>query len=218
MEVENLLLILRHRKKRKRLMQQLRRQKRKRRRITDDRTQQIILVTTSVMLLANRNYFLSPAAPIVPDLRFNVDHCGTEATDGLQAEALFRFSIQQLKELVVALRIPEIMRTEERDCYHAIEGLCIVLRRNAYPIRYMDMVHMFGRQTCSLSRIYRHMLFWFHTRWQHLSTFEPARVINYLCLLCNLPLIHIFCFTYTKVKALLKEMGTRSRRCRTPHV
>ena len=85
---------------------------------------------------------------------------------GLQVEGLFRFSVDQIKQFVVTLRIPEIMRTDERDCYHAIEGLRIVLRHNTYPIHYMDMVHMFGRQTCCLSRTYRDILFWLHTRWR----------------------------------------------------
>lgn len=97
-------------------------------------------------------------------------------TDGLQAEHLFRFSVEQLKQLVVALQIPEVMHTEERDRFHGIEGLCIVLRRLSYPVRYFDMVHLFGRQTCSLSRIFREMLFWFHTRWQHLATFDTTRL------------------------------------------
>ena len=109
-----------------------------------------------------RDCLLKIPPPLVPDLRFNIDLCGTATTDGLQAEH-FRFNADQVKQLCIALRIPATMRTYARDCYHGIEDLCIVLRRMVSPLCLIDMVHMFGKQYCSLSRIYRDMIImWLH--------------------------------------------------------
>ena len=75
------------------------------------------------------------------------------------------------------LRIPTILRTPERDRFHAIEGLCIVLRRLVFPVRYMDMVQLFGRSRAGLSRINRYMMSWIYARWSHLVEFDAARVL-----------------------------------------
>ena len=124
-----------------------------------------------------RDYLLKIPPPLVPDLRFNIDLCGTSTTDGLQEEHLFRFNTDQVKQLCIVLRIPSTIRTYARDCYHGIEGLCIVLRHMVFPLRLIDMVHMFGRQYCGLSRIYRDMIMWLHQRWGHLTDFDPQRYI-----------------------------------------
>ena len=106
--------------------------------------------------------------PLVPDIRFDPTQL-----DVLQPENLFRFSVDQLQTLIVALRIPGIMRTSQRDRFYthsacvctywmdvfvcrftAMEGLCIVLRRLVFPVRWMDVVVLFGRQTGPLCRIH----------------------------------------------------------------
>ena len=117
------------------------------------------------------------SAPLIPDLRFDPANLGTELTGGLQAEHLFRFSSEQLYYLVDALRMPMWMHTPERDHYNAIEGLCIVLRRLVFPIRYLDMVCLFGRSRASLCRIHRHVMAWLYARWNHLNDFNAAKVI-----------------------------------------
>ena len=127
-------------------------------------------------------YITSILPPIVPDLRFDLENCGTEYTGGLQAEHLFRFTSEQLYYLVDALRIPSVMFTGERDRYHAIEGICIVLRRLVFPVRYMDMVQLFGRQTGPLSRIHKHMMKWLYARWGHLNNFNAAKVTSIIAL------------------------------------
>lgn len=115
--------------------------------------------------------------PLVPDHRFDPANLGTSFTGGLHAEHLFRFTAEQLHYLVDALHIPWIMRTSERDRFYGIEGLCIMLRRLVFPVRYMDMVQLFGRQTGPLSRINRHMLKWIYARWHHLFDFDANRVM-----------------------------------------
>ena len=97
-------------------------------------------------------------APLVPDHRFDLENCGTEYAGGLETEHLFRFSSEQLCYLNDALRMPTVMFTPERDRYNSIERLCIVLRRLVFPMRHIDMIQLFGRQTESLFRICLHTM------------------------------------------------------------
>ena len=175
-------LIARHLRQNKRKRQRESVYAKRRRRYTIEFAERLLQVI--VIILVNcvfeweDEYLSGLTRPIIPDLRFNLANCGTELTDGLEAEHLFRFSVEQIYELIDALRIPRWLQTSERDRYDSAEGLCIVLRRLVFPIRYMDMVHMFGRATGPLSRINRHMMAWLFARWHHLADLEPAKVNN----------------------------------------
>ena len=128
------------------------------------------------IMLSEFEWLTKIPPPLVPDWRFHPSQCGTLRTQGLQAEHLFRFSQENLWILLDALKMPHIMRTPERDAFYGIEGLCIVLRRLVFPVRYMDMVVLFGRQTSPLSRIFRHTMAWLYAKWSHLANFDVARV------------------------------------------
>lgn len=149
-----------------------------------------ILMMLCVLIATQLEWLLKPAPPIVPDYRFHPSFCGTAQTQGLCAEDLFRFDEDQLYELVVALRFPAVMYTSQRDKFNAIEGLCLVLRRLIFPIRYKDLVCLFGRQTGPLSRIFHHTLSWLYVRWRHLADFDVQRVS--FCFACRL---HSCCLT-----------------------
>ena len=165
------------RKKRKRQENESRRLRKRMRKL---RNQMIDILVFAIYFVfaVNHTYISAILPPIVPDHRFVLENCGTEYTGGLQAEHLFRFTSEQLYYLVDALRIPAVMFTPERDKYYAIEGICIVLRRMVFPVRYMDMVQLFGRQTGPLSRINLHMMAWLYARWGHLNDFNAAQVNN----------------------------------------
>ena len=130
-----------------------------------------------VMITLEYDYVMGVPHPLIPDLRFDPTNLGTGLTFGLQSEHLFRFNVDQLHILVDALRMPAFLWTPERDALHAIEGLCIVLRRLVFPVRYMDMVQLFGRSRAALSRINRYVMVWLYMRWHHLSEFHPEQVI-----------------------------------------
>ena len=87
------------------------------------------IAVAAVSIATQYEYIMGIPPPLIPDLRFDLENCGTALTMGLQCEHLFRFGKDQLRTLVQALRIPAILRTPERDRFHAIEGICIVLRR-----------------------------------------------------------------------------------------
>ena len=140
--------------------------------------QRIIFVLIIAIVTDQLEWLLAIPPPIVPDYRFHPSNCGTDLTQGLQSEHLFRFSEEQLYILHEKLQMPAIMYTSERDKFWSIEGLCLVLRRLIFPLRYMDLVVLFGRQTGPLSRIFRHTMAWLYCKWNHLGDFNPARVIN----------------------------------------
>ena len=137
-------------------------------------TRNIILVVCAI-ICSEFDYLMTVLPPIVPDYRFHPHNCGAERTQGLSAEHLFRFSEDQLCALVVALELPNVMHTAERDRFRAIEGLCLVLRRLTFPVRCLDLVVLFGRQTGPLSRIFRYTLTWLHAKWHHLAAFDVRR-------------------------------------------
>ena len=54
---------------------------------------------------------------------------------------------QHIPLLAEALRIPPYFIVEQRSRVTGIEGLCILLKRVAYPFRYSDMIHRFVVQS-----------------------------------------------------------------------
>ena len=67
--------------------------------------------------------------------------------------AEFRVSRSELDALPKALMIPGQFRCPNGTITSGLEGLCIILRRFAYPCRFDDMIHRFGRSVPQLSLI-----------------------------------------------------------------
>ena len=65
--------------------------------------------------------------------------------------AEFRVKKQDLDTLAEALQIPASFHCQQRSKIDGMEGLCMLLRRFAYPCRYSDMVPRFGRPVPVLS-------------------------------------------------------------------
>ena len=65
----------------------------------------------------------------------------------------FRVDLADLPVLAEALSIPERFVCPNRTLATGMEGLCVVLRRFAYPCRYSDMIPRFGRSVSELSLI-----------------------------------------------------------------
>ena len=57
----------------------------------------------------------------------------------------FRFSKTEIYDLVGTFRLPEVLNCYNGWVVDAVEALCIVLKRYAYPSRYTDLVPRFGR-------------------------------------------------------------------------
>ena len=71
-----------------------------------------------------------------------------------ECRAYFCFKREDLFQLLDALRIPDVVETASQDFASGLEALCIVLRRPAYPNRWLELRKMFGRSHGSLNRIF----------------------------------------------------------------
>ena len=96
---------------------------------------------------------------------------------------LFRFTKSEIRRLRRLLLIPEDNFALNRTCWSGEEGLCILLRRLAYPCRLRDLRRVFGRGVPDLSIIFNSLLTMLVARWGNLfgnfaaaSWFTPARV------------------------------------------
>ncbi|CAB4022736.1 Hypothetical predicted protein, partial [Paramuricea clavata] len=82
----------------------------------------------------------NPDFPYDEYMPFNLDDM-----DESECLAEFRFEKQHIPLLAEALRIPAYFITEQRSRVRGIEGLCMLLKRVAYPCRYSDMIPRFAR-------------------------------------------------------------------------
>ena len=72
------------------------------------------------------------------------------------------------------LRIPEELNASNRTRCSGIEGLCILLRRLAYPNRLKDLESLFGRGVSELSVIVNLVLSIIYDNWHHLLDTLPT--------------------------------------------
>jgi hypothetical protein len=93
-----------------------------------------------LLVLYDLNTSKNPVFPYESYERF-------ELTDMDEAEckAEFRFEKSDLPQLAEALRIPQEFKCKQRTVCDGMEGLCMLLRRMAYPCRYSDLIPRFGR-------------------------------------------------------------------------
>jgi hypothetical protein len=97
----------------------------------DDDVVQIMTVANQLFLLGHQ--FLQRRLhgnPPVPNVVFNLD-----LYDEAKSEMEFRFHVDEIYDIGAALRLPQIMVLDNDTRFQTIEGLCIVLRRPAYPCR-----------------------------------------------------------------------------------
>lgn len=76
-----------------------------------------------------------------------------ENMDEAECKAEFRVEKRDLHTLREVLEIPQTFRCQQRSVCEGMEGLCMLLRRLAYPCRYSDMIARFGRPVPELCMI-----------------------------------------------------------------
>ena len=85
--------------------------------------------------------------------RFDID-----AWDESECWTELRFGRQDLDLLRENLQIPDEIVCCQRSVCEGMEGMCILLKRLAYPCRYTDMVSRFGRNPTELCLIFIEVL------------------------------------------------------------
>ena len=76
----------------------------------------------------------------------------------IQCEAHFRVAKDDIPILLNALRIPASLKRSQGTVCSGLEGLCLLLKRLAYPCRYFDLI--FGRQVTELCMMANTELDW----------------------------------------------------------
>jgi hypothetical protein len=78
--------------------------------------------------------------------------------DDAECNIELRFAKSDLLTLLDALDFPDKFVCSQRTICSGLEGLCILLKRLAFPCRYTDMVSRFGRNPTELCLIFNHVL------------------------------------------------------------
>ena len=71
----------------------------------------------------------------------------------MKLSAEFRFEKRHIGLLEEVFQIPSVMHCNQRLVFSGTEGLCMLLRRLAYPCRYSDLIHRFARPVPVISMI-----------------------------------------------------------------
>lgn len=107
-----------------------------------------------------------PKNPDIPYARYENFDLDVMTDDECKTE--FRFYRNDIYTLTEVLNLPERI-----VCYNGlnvdiVEGLCILLKRFAYPCRYVDMVPRFARPEPQLCMISNHVMNLLYDDWRHL--------------------------------------------------
>ena len=89
--------------------------------------------------------------PIFPHGEY--DRFYFDRLDEAEVYAEFRVRKRDIERLAHALGLPQSFICHQRTKANRIEALCMVLKRYAYPCRYSDMIHRFGRAVPEISMI-----------------------------------------------------------------
>jgi len=87
-----------------------------------------------------------------------------------ECKAEFRVNKRDLLALAEALQIPPIFKLDQRSIVDGMEGPCMLLRRLAYPCRYSDLIHRFGRPVPVISMATNEVLDYIYDTHEHLIT------------------------------------------------
>ncbi|XP_068677291.1 uncharacterized protein [Montipora foliosa] len=89
--------------------------------------------------------------------------------------AEFRVKKRDLQILAEALQIPDSFTCYQRSVVSGMEGLCILLRRLAYPCRYSDIITRFGLPVPVLSMVCNDVLdFVYDTHGHRITQWNPT--------------------------------------------
>ena len=116
-----------------------------------------------LLLLANLSKKRNPSFPYYSYEKFDINNWSEE-----ECWNDFRFHKNDLERLASALNLPAELITYNRMKVPAMEALCFMLRRLAYPCRYSDLISRFARPVPELSVIFSHTLNYIYDNWGHL--------------------------------------------------
>ena len=97
--------------------------------------------------------------------QFNLDDM-----DEAECIAELRFEKRHILQLEEVLQIPPLMKCNQRSVFTGTEGLCMLLKRLAYPCRYSDLIHRFSRPVPVLGMITNNVIDYIYDTHHHKIT------------------------------------------------
>ena len=105
--------------------------------------------------------------------RFDLD-----SMNSAECKAEFCVEKHDLPPLVAALQLPPVFKCEQRSICDNMEGLCILLKRVAYPCRLSDLIPRFGRPVSVLSLISNNVIDYIYDLHRHRITQWNRDILN----------------------------------------
>jgi hypothetical protein len=143
-----------------------------------ERNVQVLFFSISTTVLAAYQILendMENARVTIGDTPFNLDLLTNE-----DAKHHFRFTKDQILELVVALRIQNPFKLSNRVKVPAIEAFCILAKRFAYPNRLNDLAQFFNRPKECLSRCINELIDYLYEKFSILFRFDHRRLTPHL--------------------------------------
>ena len=88
------------------------------------------------------------------------------------------FEKRHILRLEEVLQIPPLMKCNQRSVFTGTEGLCMLLKRLAYPCRYSDLIHRFGRPVPVLGMITNKVIDYIYNTHHHKITNWNNDILN----------------------------------------
>ena len=108
----------------------------------------------------------------------NYERFDLDSMNSAECKAEFRVEKQDLPRLVAALQLPPVLGFEQSSICDDIEGLCMLLKRVAYPCRLSDMIPRFGRPVSVISLITNDVIDYIYDVHGHLITQWNQDLLN----------------------------------------
>ena len=118
--------------------------------------------------------------PLYPYWEYD-DFC-LDSFDSNECLSEFRVNKEDLPHLAEVLQVPQRFRCSQGTVCSGLEGLCILLKRLAYPCRYFDIIYHFARPVPELCMIYNVVLDWMYSTHGHRLTSWNQLFLSPACL------------------------------------
>ena len=152
------------------------------------KTREMIVIAYAEKLLTDEEFLFLYEVSKSVNLElpyYEYEEFNLENISEAECKAEFRFERGDIERLADVLQLPPTFECPQGSVCDRIEGLCILLRRLAYPCRYSDMVSRFARPVpvlCMISNIVLNYIYDLHhrriTAWNH-AILNPLALRQY---------------------------------------
>ena len=136
-----------------------------------------LLSEEEFLILYDEYQSINPAYPYWDYDQFCLDNL-----DSSECFTEFRVEKEDIPLLAMSLRVPDQFKCRQGTVCGGLEGLCLLLKRLAYPCRYSDLIYRFGRPVPELCMLNNVVLDWVYDTHAHRLTSWNQPFLSPLCL------------------------------------